>query len=112
MADDAEKTSREDAAFMTSAMLKAYSHPLRRQILRLIARRGFLRAGMPAKHKGQQGAASYFSDHHNTCHSGRAQCGTGFHATQDTIHAKGHSRTEGENPGYDSRNLSKVRRIY
>jgi len=27
MADDAEKTSREDAAFMTSAMLKAYSHP-------------------------------------------------------------------------------------
>ena len=44
MADDAEKTSREDAAFMTSAMLKAYSHPLRRQILRLIARRGFLRA--------------------------------------------------------------------
>ncbi|WP_292787727.1 MULTISPECIES: ArsR/SmtB family transcription factor [unclassified Microbacterium] len=44
MADDAEKTSREDAAFMTSAMLKAYSHPLRRQILRLMARRGFLRA--------------------------------------------------------------------
>ncbi|CAD5137579.1 MULTISPECIES: ArsR/SmtB family transcription factor [Actinomycetes] len=44
MADDAETTSREDAAFMTSAMLKAYSHPLRRQILRLIARRGFLRA--------------------------------------------------------------------
>lgn len=44
MADDAGKTSREDAAFMTSAMLKAYSHPLRRQILRLIARRGFLRA--------------------------------------------------------------------
>lgn len=44
MADDTEKTSREDAAFMTSAMLKAYSHPLRRQILRLIARRGFLRA--------------------------------------------------------------------
>ncbi|MEE6387807.1 MULTISPECIES: helix-turn-helix domain-containing protein [Microbacterium] len=44
MADDAEKTSREDAAFMTSAMLKAYSHPLRRRILRLIARRGFLRA--------------------------------------------------------------------
>ena len=44
MADDAEKTSREDAVFMTSAMLKAYSHPLRRQILRLMARRGFLRA--------------------------------------------------------------------
>ena len=44
MADDAETTSREDAAFMTSAMLKAYSHPLRRQILRLISRREFLRA--------------------------------------------------------------------
>lgn len=44
MADDAETTPREDAAFMTSAMLKAYSHPLRRQILRLISRRGFLRA--------------------------------------------------------------------
>lgn len=44
MADDAEKTSGEDAVFMTSAMLKAYSHPLRRQILRLISRREYLRA--------------------------------------------------------------------
>ena len=34
----------DDAVFMTSAMLKAYSHPLRRQILRLLARREFLRA--------------------------------------------------------------------
>lgn len=34
----------EDPVWMTSAMLKAYSHPLRRQILRLLARHEFLRA--------------------------------------------------------------------
>ncbi|WP_309104526.1 helix-turn-helix domain-containing protein [Microbacterium sp.] len=33
-----------EVTWMTSAMLKAYSHPLRRQILRLLARREFLRA--------------------------------------------------------------------
>ena len=38
------KRADDDAVWMTSAMLKAYSHPLRRQILRLIARREFLRA--------------------------------------------------------------------
>lgn len=38
------KGTTEDPVWMTSAMLKAYSHPLRRQIIRLIARRGFLRA--------------------------------------------------------------------
>lgn len=37
---DAEK----DPVWMTSAMLKAYTHPLRRQILRLFARREYLRA--------------------------------------------------------------------
>lgn len=36
--------SADDTAWMTSAMLKAYSHPLRRQILRLISRREYLRA--------------------------------------------------------------------
>ncbi len=41
MADvDAER----DPVWMTSAMLKAYTHPLRRQILRLLARREYLRA--------------------------------------------------------------------
>jgi DNA-binding transcriptional ArsR family regulator len=44
MSEDAGKTTGEDAVFMTSAMLKAYSHPLRRSILRLIARREYLRA--------------------------------------------------------------------
>ena len=38
------KGTTEDPVWMTSAMLRAYSHPLRRQIIRLIARRGFLRA--------------------------------------------------------------------
>jgi DNA-binding transcriptional ArsR family regulator len=44
MAEKKARRSSEDTVWMTSAMLKAYSHPLRRQILRLIARRGFLRA--------------------------------------------------------------------
>lgn len=34
----------DDSTWMTTAMLKAYSHPLRRRILRLIARRDHLRA--------------------------------------------------------------------
>ncbi len=34
----------QDATWMTTGMLKAYSHPLRRRILRLMARREFLRA--------------------------------------------------------------------
>ncbi|KJQ56085.1 ArsR/SmtB family transcription factor [Microbacterium sp. SA39] len=44
MTEEQTQRSKEDTVWMTSAMLKAYSHPLRRQILRLIARRGFLRA--------------------------------------------------------------------
>ena len=44
MTEDAARNSSDDATWMTSAMLKAYSHPLRRQILRLISRREFLRA--------------------------------------------------------------------
>ncbi|WP_341946820.1 helix-turn-helix domain-containing protein [Microbacterium sp. LWH11-1.2] len=44
MAADAVTGSDEDPQWMTSAMLKAYSHPLRRRILRLIARREFIRA--------------------------------------------------------------------
>ena len=44
MTEDAARISSDDATWMTSAMLKAYSHPLRRQILRLISRREFLRA--------------------------------------------------------------------
>ena len=44
MADDAGTSAGDDAVFMTSAMLKAYSHPLRRRILCLIARREHLRA--------------------------------------------------------------------
>lgn len=44
MTEDGAKTASDDPAWMTSAMLKAYSHPLRRQILRLISRREFLRA--------------------------------------------------------------------
>lgn len=42
---ETRRTSADDeAVFMTSAMLKAYSHPLRRQILHLVSRREFLRA--------------------------------------------------------------------
>lgn len=37
-------THGEDPVWMTTAMLKAYTHPLRRQILRLIARRDHMRA--------------------------------------------------------------------
>ncbi|WP_435748641.1 ArsR/SmtB family transcription factor [Microbacterium sp. PMB16] len=44
MVEGAENGSGEDPVWMTSAMLKAYSHPLRRQILRLFARNEFLRA--------------------------------------------------------------------
>ncbi|PRA81308.1 helix-turn-helix transcriptional regulator [Microbacterium sp. MYb66] len=44
MTEDGAKTASDDPVWMTSAMLKAYSHPLRRQILRLISRREFLRA--------------------------------------------------------------------
>lgn len=44
MTEGLRKGTSEDPVWMTSAMLKAYSHPLRRQIIRLIARRGFLRA--------------------------------------------------------------------
>ena len=34
----------EDPVWMTTAMLKAYTHPLRRKILRLLARRHHMRA--------------------------------------------------------------------
>lgn len=44
MAEDTERNSSDDPVWMTSAMLKAYSHPLRRRILRLISRHEFLRA--------------------------------------------------------------------
>ena len=44
MTEDRTTSTREDPAWMTSAMLKAYSHPLRRQMIRLFARREFLRA--------------------------------------------------------------------
>lgn len=44
MTEGTAKSAREDPVWMTSAMLKAYSHPLRRQIIRLIERREFLRA--------------------------------------------------------------------
>ncbi|MFJ2368273.1 helix-turn-helix domain-containing protein [Microbacterium sp. NPDC087665] len=40
----ADERSSVDAEWMTSAMLKAYAHPLRRQMLRLFARRDHLRA--------------------------------------------------------------------
>ena len=40
----ASKARGDDSTWMTTAMLKAYSHPLRRRILRLIARRDHLRA--------------------------------------------------------------------
>ncbi|MDX2398784.1 winged helix-turn-helix domain-containing protein [Microbacterium algeriense] len=44
MTEDTERNSSDDPVWMTSAMLKAYSHPLRRRILRLISRHEFLRA--------------------------------------------------------------------
>ena len=44
MTEDAAKGTGDDPVWMTSAMLKAYSHPLRRQILHLLSRRTFLRA--------------------------------------------------------------------
>lgn len=44
MAEGVAKKTGEDPVWMTSAMLKAYSHPLRRQIIRLLARHEFLRA--------------------------------------------------------------------
>lgn len=44
MTEDAAKGTGDDPVWMTSAMLKAYSHPLRRRILRLISRHEFLRA--------------------------------------------------------------------
>ena len=40
----ASEATGDDSTWMTTAMLKAYSHPLRRRILRLIARRDHLRA--------------------------------------------------------------------
>jgi len=40
----ADEHRTADAEWMTSAMLKAYTHPLRRQMLRLFARREHLRA--------------------------------------------------------------------
>jgi predicted ArsR family transcriptional regulator len=44
MTEDGVKGTSEDPVWMTSAMLKAYSHPLRRQMIRLFSRREFLRA--------------------------------------------------------------------
>lgn len=44
MTAETAKGASEDPVWMTSAMLKAYSHPLRRQILRLLSRREYLRA--------------------------------------------------------------------
>lgn len=44
MTEDSAKGTSEDPVWMTSAMLKAYSHPLRRQMIRLFSRREFLRA--------------------------------------------------------------------
>lgn len=44
MAEGAKKSTTDDPVWMTSAMLKAFSHPLRRQIVRLLARHEFLRA--------------------------------------------------------------------
>lgn len=40
----AQGTHGEDPVWMTTAMLKAYTHPLRRQILRLLARHDHMRA--------------------------------------------------------------------
>ncbi|GAA3910454.1 ArsR/SmtB family transcription factor [Microbacterium invictum] len=42
--DSAGAAEKHDETWMTTAMMKAYSHPLRRQIVRLIARREYLRA--------------------------------------------------------------------
>ncbi|MCK2035191.1 helix-turn-helix domain-containing protein [Microbacterium sp. SSW1-49] len=39
-----EEQKRPDPVWMTSAMLKAYTHPLRRQMLQLFRQRGHLRA--------------------------------------------------------------------
>ncbi|MDF2561032.1 MAG: hypothetical protein K0R99_2478 [Microbacterium sp.] len=44
MAADTSESRGDDPVWMTSAMLKAYSHPLRRQMIRLFSRRDFLRA--------------------------------------------------------------------
>ncbi|EQM75714.1 ArsR/SmtB family transcription factor [Microbacterium maritypicum] len=44
MTEDTAKSTSDDPVWMTSAMLKAYSHPLRRQMIRLFSRREFLRA--------------------------------------------------------------------
>ncbi|NJI58488.1 helix-turn-helix transcriptional regulator [Microbacterium oxydans] len=44
MAADTSESNGDDPVWMTSAMLKAYSHPLRRQMIRLFSRRDFLRA--------------------------------------------------------------------
>ena len=44
MAADTSESKGDDPVWMTSAMLKAYSHPLRRQMIRLFSRRDFLRA--------------------------------------------------------------------
>mgnify|MGYP000908251849 CR=1 FL=1 len=44
MTEDSAKSTSTDPVWMTSAMLKAYSHPLRRQMIRLFSRRDFLRA--------------------------------------------------------------------
>lgn len=52
MAEDAVTKSSGESPWMTSAMLKAYSHPLRRRILRLMSRREFLRAADAAADLG------------------------------------------------------------
>ncbi|MGW8482500.1 helix-turn-helix domain-containing protein [Microbacterium sp. NPDC055903] len=55
-----EETPFGDATWMTSAMLKAYSHPLRRRILRLISRREFVRAADVAAELGVQPNSASF----------------------------------------------------
>lgn len=47
-----ESQSKADQVWMTTAMLKAYSHPLRRQMIRLFARREHLRAADVAEDLG------------------------------------------------------------
>ncbi|MER7448408.1 helix-turn-helix domain-containing protein [Microbacterium sp. NPDC097977] len=47
-----ESRSGEDQVWMTTAMLKAYAHPLRRQMIRLFARREHLRAADVAEDLG------------------------------------------------------------
>jgi predicted ArsR family transcriptional regulator len=47
-----EEQKRPDPVWMTSAMLKAYTHPLRRQMLRLFRQRGHLRAADIAEELG------------------------------------------------------------